>query len=49
MGAWIETQRGHIKVLEAKVAPFMGAWIETGDITYSQGLDRCRSLHGSVD
>ena len=29
MGAWIETLTGALTYLEAPVAPYMGAWIET--------------------
>ncbi len=32
-----------------EVAPFTGAWIETGDPTPSTADVECRPLHGGVD
>ena len=39
----------HIIVLTQRVAPFMGAWIETFKLTAILLSWECRSLHGSVD
>ena len=49
MGAWIETfhslQRNKCK----RVAPYMGAWIETAMRSGAERTEVRRTLHGCVD
>ena len=49
MGAWIETKRVNVDVMYAKVAPFMGAWIETTTDPLRYIAESGRTLHGCVD
>ena len=37
------------KTIGDKVAPFMGAWIETQDFADVSNVDDCCSLYGSMD
>ena len=38
MGAWIETHNLYCARSESIVAPFMGAWIETGSVVTFKGI-----------
>ena len=49
MGAWIETPYPLRITNRHKVAPYMGAWIETTDLPIPEFDSIGRTLHGCVD
>ena len=49
MGAWIETDEGFIVNGRYRVAPYVGAWIETRTVDASSDATRGRTLRGCVD
>ena len=49
MGAWIETHRLGYMFPKRKVAPYMGAWIETLIRLESSKSELRRTLYGCVD
>ena len=48
-GAWIEIRNMRTLADIIAVAPFTGAWIEIARSFQCMNMDKCRSLHGSVD
>ena len=48
-GAWIEIGVPEVVAEVIVVAPYTGAWIEIELFESFDKMDKCRSLHGSVD